>query len=96
MSSQTSEKTTDHDTIRSWAETRGGKPATVGETTTRGDAGVLTIMFPESEHAADHSELLEISWDEWFEKFDSENLALLYQETTADGNKSMFNKIVER
>ena len=40
--------------------------------------------------------LQEISWDEFFEKFDERGLALLYQETTARGQKSNFNKIVSR
>ncbi len=35
-----------------------------------------------------------ISWDKFFEKFDSENLALLYQEENSDGSKSQFNKFV--
>jgi len=37
-----------------------------------------------------------IEWDEWFEKFDENNLALLYQEETAEGEKSNFNKLVSR
>lgn len=37
-----------------------------------------------------------IGWDEWFEKFDEHNLALLYQETTAGGERSNFNKLVSR
>ena len=96
MSEQTSNTTTDHDTIRAWAEARGGQPATVGDTTEHGDAGVLTVAFPDSEHAGDHSELLEITWDEWFEKFESADLAFLYQETTESGDKSLFNKLVKR
>lgn len=37
-----------------------------------------------------------ISWEEWFQKFDGNNLALLYEETMASGQKSNFNKIVSR
>jgi hypothetical protein len=37
-----------------------------------------------------------ISWEEWFQKFDDNNLALLYEETLASGQKSNFNKIVSR
>jgi hypothetical protein len=40
--------------------------------------------------------LQEISWDEFFEKFDEEGLALLHQESTAGGQKSNFNKLVAR
>jgi hypothetical protein len=37
-----------------------------------------------------------IEWDEWFKKSDERNLALLYQETTAAGVKSNFNKLLSR
>ncbi len=40
--------------------------------------------------------LQEISWDEFFEKFDERDLALLYQEETAGGQTSNFNKLVNR
>jgi hypothetical protein len=38
----------------------------------------------------------EISWDEWFKAFDENNLALVYQNETAKGEKSNFNKLVGR
>ncbi len=85
--------TTDHDTIRGWAEARGGKPAAVSATGSDGDPGIIRIDFPG--YSGDGS-LEEISWDEWFEKFDENNLALVYQETTADGVQSNFNKLVSR
>ena len=37
-----------------------------------------------------------IDWDEWFEKFDENGLALMVQDTTARGQKSNFNKLVKR
>jgi hypothetical protein len=40
--------------------------------------------------------LQEISWEEFFEKFDEQGLALLYQQTTKGGQKSNFNKLVSR
>ena len=40
--------------------------------------------------------LQEISWEQFFEKFDDQGLALLYQEKTARGAKSNFNKLVKR
>lgn len=85
--------TTDHDTIRKWVEERGGKPATVKGTSDKGeDAGILRIDFPGGAEAS----LEEISWDEFFEKFDSKNLAFLYQEESSEGDKSYFNKFVDR
>jgi hypothetical protein len=40
--------------------------------------------------------LQEISWEEFFEKFDEQGLALVYQEKTKDGQPSNFNKLVSR
>jgi hypothetical protein len=91
MAEHESKTTTDHDEIRRWAEERGGHPAAVESTGGDGDPGVLRIDFDEPEER-----LQEISWDEWFEKFDKENLAFLYQEETKDGGQSRFFKVVSR
>jgi hypothetical protein len=40
--------------------------------------------------------LEEISWEEFFNAFDKNQLALVYQETTAEGQRSNFNKLVSR
>jgi hypothetical protein len=89
-----SKSTTDHDEIRQWADASGGSPAVVQSTGGKGeDTGILRIDFP---RYSGSDSLEEISWDEFFEKFDREKLALLYQETTARGQKSNFNKIVSR
>jgi hypothetical protein len=84
--------TTDHDEIRRWVEEHGGVPATVRGTRDDGP-GVLRIDFP---GGAGEEELEHISWDEWFDKFDRENLAFLYQERKADGEDSTFFKLVSR
>ena len=86
-----SNTTQDHDEIRNWAEERGGKPSHVKSTESKDDIGILRIDFPG--YSGDGS-LEEITWDQFFEKFDERNLALLYQEETAGGAKSNFNKIV--
>lgn len=88
----TSHATTDHDTIREWAETRGGRPAHVPETSDHDDAGLLRIHF---EEGSDDS-LEVISWDAFFDKFEEENLAFLYQDETKEGDTSRFFKIVDR
>ena len=94
--SDSSNQTTNHDEIKKWAEARGGKPAAVdGIENSKSDAGVIRLMFPDSKHAEDDN-LSEISWDEWFEKFDESKLALVYQDKTADGKQSSFNKLVSR
>lgn len=86
--------TTDHETIRAWAEERGGDPASVSGTERGGDdVGILRIDFPDY---GDDGRLEEISWDDFFEKFDDSNLAFVYQEETSDGETSRFGKFVDR
>jgi hypothetical protein len=88
-----SKTTTDHQEIREWAEARGGLPVSVRGTGKHDEPGVLRIDFP---GGADSDRLEEISWDEWFEKFDENNLAFLYQEHKADGEESTFFKLISR
>jgi hypothetical protein len=81
--------------IRRWAEGRGAKAACVRRTGGKGDIGMIRLKFPGAPGARDEN-LQEISWDEWFNKFDESGLAFLYEETTAGGQKSNFNKLVKR
>jgi hypothetical protein len=83
------EVTTDHETIRNWAESKGGKPAAVERTHQGGDVGIIRIMFPKAPQSK-HDALTEISWDEFFKEFDERQLALLYEPD------SLFSKIVGR
>jgi len=55
-----SKTTTDHETIRHWAEERGGKPACVQGTGGRGDTGMIRLEFPRAPQSNDDS-LQEIS-----------------------------------
>jgi len=92
--SKSSKVTTDHDAIRRWAEERGGKPAAVKRTHEAGEeTGILRIDFP---GYSGRESLEEISWDEFFEKFDDASLALVYEDETSEGEKSNFNKLVRR
>jgi hypothetical protein len=88
-----SKYTTDHEEIRRWAEERGAHPACVKGTGGEGDIGMLRLDFPG--YSGEQS-LQPISWDDWFEKFDERNLALVFQEETSSGERSNFNKIVSR
>ena len=89
----TSKTTTDHDEIRRWVEERGGRPARVKDTGSSGDPGILRIDFP---GRGEDEGLEEISWDEWFDAFEENNLAFVYQDTTAEGETSRFYKLVSR
>ena len=88
-----SKTTTDHKTIKKWVETRRGKPAAVKSTESPGDVGMLRIDFP---GYRGEGSLEEISWDDFFAKFDEKNLAFVYQDETSKGEESRFFKFVSR
>ena len=81
--------TTDHETIRKWAEAKGGKPAAVDSTHSGDDVGIVRIMFPDAPNS-EHDALVEISWEEFFAEFEERELALIHEED------SMFSKLVRR
>lgn len=91
--SHESKKTTDHEVIRRWAEERQGWPATVKGTGGKDQKpGVLRIGFTQdSEGSLEH-----ITWEDFFEKFEQQRLAFLYQDQTQSGETSRFFKFVRR
>lgn len=90
MSESESQRTTDHDEIRAWVEERDGHPARVEGTGEDGD-GLLRIDFDEADE-----DLERIDWDEFFEAFEANDLALVYQDETDEGEESRFSKLVSR
>jgi hypothetical protein len=88
-----SKTTTNHEEIRKWAEKRGAHPARVKSTGNENDPGILRLDFP---GYSGGDSLEPIEWEEFFEKFEENNLALLYQETTSGGEQSNFNKLISR
>lgn len=88
-----SKTTREHDEIRKWAEKRGAVPAEVKGTERSSEPGILRFEFPKARNHNDRK-LEEISWEDFFEKFDENNLELLYQEKTAEGEQSNFNKLI--
>jgi hypothetical protein len=83
MSSAT--RTTDHHEIRRWAEANNGAPARVRNTGGDKDPGILRLDFDEQDESLER-----ISWDEWFDWFEKNDLALLHSPD------SRFNKLVSR
>lgn len=72
----------------------GGKPAAVKSTHEEGkDVGIIRIDFP---GYSGEDSLEEITWDEFFEKFDDADLAFVDDEKTSTGPKSNFHKLVKR
>ena len=84
--------TIDHEEIRNWAESRCGRPSMVTGTGVGSKTGILRIDFP---GYAGRGTLEPISWDEFFEKFEASNLALVYS-AHAHGHRSNFNKLIAR
>jgi hypothetical protein len=95
MATGTSEAkvTTDHKEIQKWVEERGGHPARVKGTERGESTGLLRIDYP---GYSGEDRLEEITWGEFFEAFEENNLAFLYQEKTKDGKQSRFSKLVDR
>ena len=81
---------TDHEQIRQWAEARGGRPACVKGTGGKGknDVGMIRLDFPGFSGA---KSLQDISWDEWFQRFDDSNLALIVQDTNSFHTNKLVN-----
>jgi len=79
--------TTDHETIRKWAEARDGRPARVKGTGDAEDAGLLRLDFGTPEKS-----LETITWEQFFDTFEESELAFLYEEESG----SRFNKLVRR
>jgi hypothetical protein len=89
-SSGSSNRTTNHNEIRKWVEARGGYPARVKSTgSRRGDPGILRIDYP---GYSGTKTLERVDWDQWFNWFDRDKLAFLYQ----DKRNSRFSKLVRR
>jgi hypothetical protein len=87
-----SKTTTNHEEIRRWVEQHDGTPAAVKDTGGADDPGILRINLP----GGAQESLEEMSWDEWFSKFEDNKLAFLYQEEKASGEDSTFFKLVKR
>jgi hypothetical protein len=79
--------TTAHEEIRRWVEERGGHPARVKGTE------LLRIDYP---GFSGEDTLEKISWEEFFEEFENNNLAFLHQDKTKDGKESRFSKLIDR
>lgn len=92
MPSKTTKTTINHAEIRKWAEERDAQPSIVKGVKGPGP-GILRLDLP---GYSGHDSLTPIPWEEWLEKFDEAELAFVYQDETASGVPSNFNKLVSR
>lgn len=86
-------KTTDKQTIKNWAEARNGIPAVL-KSTECDEGSALRIQFPKANHRFKNFD--KISWDNFFDQFEKNKLALVYQESKGSGESSTFYKLVNR
>lgn len=89
----TTKVTTNHNEIREWVEGRGGSPARVTSPETGENMQMLRINFP---GISGDGAVQPVDWREWFDIFENRELAFLYQDKTADGHDSHYNKLVWR
>ncbi|MFW5977945.1 MAG: hypothetical protein ACOCP2_01755 [Halohasta sp.] len=83
--------TTDHETIREWVEARDGQPAhTTGQVDD--DAASLYIVQEDEEMEG----LDSLSWDEFFETFEAEELAFVYQDREVGETDEWLYDLVDR
>lgn len=78
--------TREPDVIRSWAEARDAKPATVG----RQREQPRTLRF---DFQGNGGRLRTIDWDAWLRTFQDRDLVFLYQEHRRDGRESNFFRL---
>jgi hypothetical protein len=74
----------DHDEIRTWIEEGNGQPARMNE------SELLAVYFGRPE-----DDIVPLEWEEFFEIFDRNNLAFMYEERSA-GDTSSFFEFIDR
>jgi len=84
-------RTTDHQEIKEWVETRGGSPAVLEGTHDEFGSGILRIDFGTGDES-----LEELSWEEFFRVFDANDLAFVYRDESGDGLESYACAFVAR
>ena len=84
--------TTNHDEIRKWVEKRGGHPAVVSATENKGGGGGLLRIDYDEPGGNDDDRLHRITWNEFFQIFDRNGIAFLYD----PDSDSRFSKFVQK
>lgn len=86
-------RTVDHDTIRRWAEERSAFPVHAVAPLDRGDPRTLRIRVPGKRM---RTRVEPIQWHEWFERFDEQRFAFVFEDRAPDGKPSVTNRLVRR
>jgi hypothetical protein len=81
--------TRDRDVIRRWAERRHAEPATGEGVLNVNDGGApIRFNFPGAARFRD------LTWDEWFHRFEQDHFTFVYEERAPDGSLSSRYRIV--
>jgi len=82
--------------IREWTEARGGKPILMDVPDPAvGERSLIQLTFDQHALNADHNEGADpmtpgftlVSWDEWFEAFEDQGLALVVNDDLSEGRQ---------
>jgi hypothetical protein len=87
----TTQRTTDHETIHEWAEERGMRPFAVKDRGVGHEISGLRLDPPDA-----GSWMEEITWDDFFRRFEEMGLEFLYQDKTREGEPSTFYRLINR
>ncbi len=92
--------TIDHQMIRMWAEAHRGKPEILEDQDTDANTPILRLDFPgkrDDVFLGDNLGEKKIGWDEFFKKFDEQDLAFMYEDIVEKGADASFSyKFVKR
>lgn len=86
--------TTNHSTIKQWAENRGGIPVRIRQDGSTPGLGDIKIYFPDTEEKGENWE--ELPWNEFLEQFENQKLAMEYKENDANGDVSLYYQMLDR
>lgn len=72
--------TTEHEEIKQWAQKYGGKPQIIDDPQALADVPGLRIDFPGKidDFLLPETKIRDVSWEEFFQKFEENQLAFLY------------------
>ena len=85
--------TIDHKEIREWIEEQNGMPAVLTETSEDEEDGVESADMLHISFDPNDPNMVEMEWDEFFERFDNDNLALVYDDIIPKGTLPEFELI---
>lgn len=87
--------TIDNDEIRAWIEERGGVPTTIKGMSEDEEDGVESADMLHISFDPNDPIMEEMDWEEFFERFENENLALVYDPEASDDEAHEF-ELVDR